>query len=749
MWLALAVATLGVSPPQRTVLHKPVSPKTIAYRAEVAKSFQVWASLAINPQLECDQPCHIVQDSSTADAVVWNFRWVDLRTPPVKPPGQKWLLTSYIESPQTMQNPKALQMKQTWQRNLDLLAPKVDSIFNFNSGANYHWPRFRFEKLADPVQTNVDLSKRDKLALWYVSNCNTPSQREVYARDLIWNLPRGSVSQFGSCNGRVCPRDSICEQSNDERHKFYIAFENSLCDGYITEKIVRAYEKGMVPVALGGRSKADYEALGLPPHSFIHVSDFASPRELAAYLVELDRNDAKFRAYHVWRGRYTLVAGVDAARRPELCALCKDLHADALRKSTWEDITAFWEHSCSQPSWGSAVLTEVPANATAAARPALRSSVPLALPAAPRRTPSWYWTVALLAAAVLAVPLWYYAFHERGAVLGEVGTAGGLSEKVAWGLMWYVCTVVMNVANKHAVGTSPTALAAVQMAFSCTVLLLCWPALRIASIKDLQELLPWAVVCVFFAGLLVSSLVSFQHESLSTIVLMASLRPLYAHVIEWGCFAERPSGKQLVGCSLLVLGSAAYLLSGVRGSVNSVTAIGVAALAFNGVVSAVDRCYQRYYLFHAPLAASPTALVLTMNFGALVLVLAAYPLWAEEVKPLATRVEAWAAGQGLADLTWVLLSCLGGVAIGFAGIGFQRVVSASEFLVIALGSRAVTFIVLDQYYFGANVSASAAGGLAIVVYGTWVHSTAKWEEAVGEKTTPSGVPPTSRGAAPR
>ena len=33
-----------------------------------------------------------------------------------------------------------------------------------------------------------------------------------------------------------------------------------------------------------------------------------------------------------------------------------------------------------------------------------------------------------------------------------------------------------------------------------------------------------------------------------------------------------------------------YLLSGVRGSINSVTAVGCGALAVNGVVSAVDRC---------------------------------------------------------------------------------------------------------------------------------------------------------------
>lgn len=731
MWWALAVATLGVSPPQRQLLRAPKANhtsdssgavKTIAYRAEKARSFQVWASLGTTPELSCDRPCRLVQDTASADAVVWNFRWIDLHAAPTKPAGQKWLLTSYIESPQTMQpRPGTAAWEVTpvarqYQRNMDLLAPHIDATFNFNSHANYVRPRFRLEPKgpANASSEAVDLSGRTKLVLWYVSNCKTPSEREVYAAQLFAHLPAGSSSQFGSCNGQSCPRDSACERTSDAKHKFYLAFENSLCDGYITEKAMRAYEKGMVPVVMGGASKEDYVRLGLPADSFIHVSDFASPALLAAHLQELDRDDAKYRAYFAWRGRSQIVSG-EAAWKPALCDLCRDLHDGTLKTSTEAEVQQWWQGSCRRPAWGHAlslVHAEERRFFTAVLGLSARS-----------------WAAVLVAASVLLLPLWYYGFHAHGAVLGEVGTAGGLSHKVAWGLTWYVCTVVMNVSNKQAVGTSPTALAAIQMAFSCVVLALCWPALRIHTRQDLWDLLPWLSVCVFFAGLLVSSLISFQHESLSTMVLMASLRPLYAHAVEWGCFAERPNRMQIFGCALLVLGSAGYLLSGVRGSINSVTAIGCGALAVNGVVSAVDRCYQRYYLFHKPLNASPTALVLTMNLGALVLVLAAFPLWRGDLAPLAARASAWTvSGEGLLDLAWVLLSCLGGVAIGFAGIGFQRVVTAAEFLVIAIGSRALTFLVLDHYYYGADITVAAVVGLSVVMYGTWVHATSKEAE---------------------
>lgn len=33
------------------------------------------------------------------------------------------------------------------------------------------------------------------------------------------------------------------------RYKFCLAFENNNCDGYVTEKLERAYEVGAIPIA--------------------------------------------------------------------------------------------------------------------------------------------------------------------------------------------------------------------------------------------------------------------------------------------------------------------------------------------------------------------------------------------------------------------------------------------------------------------------------------------------------------------
>ena len=52
----------------------------------------------------------------------------------------------------------------------------------------------------------------------------------------------------------------------------------------------------VVPIVFGGNRK-DYEVLA-PPNSFIHVNDFASAADLAAYLRLLHENDRLYERYY-------------------------------------------------------------------------------------------------------------------------------------------------------------------------------------------------------------------------------------------------------------------------------------------------------------------------------------------------------------------------------------------------------------------------------------------------------------------
>jgi Glycosyltransferase family 10 (fucosyltransferase) C-term len=65
------------------------------------------------------------------------------------------------------------------------------------------------------------------------------------------------------------------------RYKFTLAFENSICRDYVTEKFFKPLVAGSVPVYLGA---PNIRELATAEHCFIDTADFEGPAELPAYL---------------------------------------------------------------------------------------------------------------------------------------------------------------------------------------------------------------------------------------------------------------------------------------------------------------------------------------------------------------------------------------------------------------------------------------------------------------------------------
>lgn len=64
------------------------------------------------------------------------------------------------------------------------------------------------------------------------------------------------VDIYGFCGDFKCPRSSAdkCFEVLDHDYKFYLAFENSNCKDYITEKFfVNALGRNILPIVMGGR----------------------------------------------------------------------------------------------------------------------------------------------------------------------------------------------------------------------------------------------------------------------------------------------------------------------------------------------------------------------------------------------------------------------------------------------------------------------------------------------------------------
>lgn len=136
----------------------------------------------------------------------------------------------------------------------------------------------------------------------------------------------------------------------DHDYKFYLAFENSNCVDYITEKLFEnALQQSLVPIVMGARPE-DYKKYA-PYRSYIHVDDFESPRELAEYLYELDEDDDAYNRYFQWRG----TGEIKFQPKNHFCELCAMLH-DSKVMSTPKWIADYneWWHApgiCTSGSW--------------------------------------------------------------------------------------------------------------------------------------------------------------------------------------------------------------------------------------------------------------------------------------------------------------------------------------------------------------------------------------------------------------
>ncbi|XP_039614703.1 alpha-(1,3)-fucosyltransferase 10 isoform X1 [Polypterus senegalus] len=149
-------------------------------------------------------------------------------------------------------------------------------------------------------------SLRQKLApLVYVqSDCNPPSDRDSYIQELMKYI---KVDSYGEClHNKDLPADLNSSLAMDSDHflrilakyKFSLAFENAVCDDYITEKLWRPLFLGVVPVYYGAPNVVDW----LPSNkSAIFVKNFSSPQELAEYIKYLDENDTAYEVYLKWK----------------------------------------------------------------------------------------------------------------------------------------------------------------------------------------------------------------------------------------------------------------------------------------------------------------------------------------------------------------------------------------------------------------------------------------------------------------
>jgi hypothetical protein len=120
---------------------------------------------------------------------------------------------------------------------------------HYEAKANFEWSSNEEER------NKQDLSNGEKISLAaaIISNClesAVTSARMDYINEMRKHI---NVDVFGAC-GIKCgdiDRERFCKHDISRKYKFFLAFENSFCKEYISEKFFDTIRFDIVPVVLG------------------------------------------------------------------------------------------------------------------------------------------------------------------------------------------------------------------------------------------------------------------------------------------------------------------------------------------------------------------------------------------------------------------------------------------------------------------------------------------------------------------
>jgi hypothetical protein len=198
---------------------------------------------------------------------------------------------------------------------------RLDSDFEglYEDNAGFVWA----ENKTFDLDTDFGAGK-DRLGVAVISFCNVHSERQDYIRAM---QSYAVFDVYGRC-GSPCPvkkrngQPGECKEILAERYKFYLAFENSYCVDYITEKFFYILRFNIVPVVFGGGNYSVF----VPKSGYINALDYKSPKLLVEYLKYLDKNQTAYNAYFKWKRHITFhrrLSGMCA-----LCGMCIRLHME-------------------------------------------------------------------------------------------------------------------------------------------------------------------------------------------------------------------------------------------------------------------------------------------------------------------------------------------------------------------------------------------------------------------------------------
>ena len=288
---------------------------------------------------QCEFIDNRIEEYNTSDVVVFRSKMFYKPLPTYRPPGQRWVFYDW-------ESPLHSQERRHPENMLQVALNHFNYSMTYSRSADIFYPYGECQQLTEKPAGNVMTERIDeiirnktKLAAWVVSNCDAGSFRDAYIKALQQHIP---IDVFGKCGTHQCSDEKNCSESINV-YKFYLAFENSLCGEYMTEKLWRSFQWGLVPIVYGA---LEAYKINLPANSYIDVSNFTSPMHLADYLLTLNEDDTLYRRYFEWK--HTFHCGL-IPREVKIDRLCMFLKKNIPRTIDLRDIWKPESVQCGNP----------------------------------------------------------------------------------------------------------------------------------------------------------------------------------------------------------------------------------------------------------------------------------------------------------------------------------------------------------------------------------------------------------------
>ena len=248
-----------------------------------------------------------------------------------KKPGQVWILLQW-ESTQ-MHTHLAPQSAPVYMKN------KINWTVSYSTNADIYLPYGRLRQLpkeARPHRNYIQIANsKTKDAVWIVSHCQTFSKREHYVKILKKYI---SVDILGACGEKWnCGRKLIhdrCFDIYNTTFRYNLAFENSLCQEYITEKFYENYKYDILQVVRGNTPSK--KPINISHEAYISANDFKNAHQLGKFLRSLRSNPQKYASMLRKKDEYTVVPYMELFRDAG-CEICKRLHSVDKYRSVYSD----------------------------------------------------------------------------------------------------------------------------------------------------------------------------------------------------------------------------------------------------------------------------------------------------------------------------------------------------------------------------------------------------------------------------